>query len=492
MKIAVGGIMHESNSFSVRPTTLESFRESSLLEGEAIRAVWGPAHHEVGGFLAGAQTHGFEAVPTLMAWATPSGMVQKRALDALTGRWIDLLAGGRGLDGLLLALHGAMVLEGHEDGDAEILRRLRRSLGRDFPIVCTLDFHANVSEDMVALSNALVIYRTNPHTDQRERGLQAAELIARLVRGEIRPRQALAKPPMIFPILHQNTSKPPLIGVMDEARAREKDSRILVANVAIGFPYADVPELGPAAVVVTQGDAELAQREADRLSEALWALRDRLGTNLPDAAGAVRLALESDRRPVVLVEMGDNIGGGSPGDSTFILAELLRQKAEHAVVVLYDPEAVQTCLRAGVRQEVEIRVGGKTDRLHGEPVMVRGRVHCLHEGRYEETEVRHGGKRFNDQGVTAVVECPGQNLVALTSLREPPFSLQQLVSLGIAPERQHVLVVKAAIAYRAAYEPIAGRIIEVDTPGATTPNPARLDYCRIRRPMFPLDAIREA
>ena len=155
------------------------------------------------------------------------------------------------------------------------------------------------------------------------------------------------------------------------------------------------------------------------------------------------------------VEIGDNIGGGSPGDSTFILEELLRQRASGFVVVLYDPESVQSCVQAGIGGEVSLRVGGKADNRHGDPVSIQGKVHLIHDGRFEETEPRHGGQRYHNQGLTAVVTVR-DSLVVLTSRRQAPFSLQQLLSLGIEPKSMRMIVVKAAIAYRAAYEPIAG------------------------------------
>jgi microcystin degradation protein MlrC len=221
----------------------------------------------------------------------------------------------------------------------------------------------------------------------------------------------------------------------------------------------------------------------------LWNVRNQLEIDLPDAAEAVRQAIQSVEHPVVLVEMGDNIGGGSPGDSTFILTELLRQKADGFVVVLYDLEAVTKCIQAGVRGHVDLAVGGKSDNLHGSPVQISGRVRLIHDGYYEETEPRHGGQRHYDQGITAVVELAEHNLIVLTSKRQVPFSLHQLLSLGIYPERMKIIVVKAAIAYRAAYEPIAGKIIEVDTPGLTAVNPLHFSYQNVRRPLFPLDQI---
>jgi microcystin degradation protein MlrC len=208
---------------------------------------------------------------------------------------------------------------------------------------------------------------------------------------------------------------------------------------------------------------------------------------LPKAATAVTLALYADKLPVVLVDTGDNVGGGSAGDGTTLLHELLRQGAAESVVCLYAPEEVRQCTAAGVDREVSLIVGGKIDRLHGEPLPVTGRVRLLHDGTYVEPEVRHGGRRINHMGATAVVELPGRNLLVLNSLRHPPFSLGQLTCLSIKPEKQRVLVVKAAIAYKAAYAPIAGTIIAVDTPGLTAVNPQRFTYRHIRRPLYPLN-----
>ena len=487
--IAIGGIMHESNTFSNVPTDRAAFESGRLIFDNDILDIWGEAHHEVGGFIEGASAYGWDLHPTLMAAATPAGRVTDEAFNAIVTELIQRIQSVPNLDGVLLALHGAMVVESYPDGDGEVLRRMRRALGTDFPIVSTLDHHTNVSEQMVAESTALVIYKTNPHVDQRQRGLQAAEILMRTVRGEIKPTQALVKPPMIFNILHQYTSAEPMNSILQEAVQLETRSNVLAANIAAGYPYADVHEIGPAAVVVTDNNSQLARTEAERLSKMLWDVHNQLDINLPDAAAAVAQAIRSEAHPVILVEMGDNIGGGSPGDSTFIVSELLRQKAAEFVCILYAPQEVEACIRAGVRGEVDLTVGGKSDDLHGSPVPIRGRVRLIHDGYYEETEPRHGGQRYQDQGVTAVVEIETKNLIVLTSKRQVPFSLHQLLSLGIDPRQMKHIVVKAAIAYRAAYEPIAGKIIEVDTPGLTAVNPLHFTYRNVRQPIFPLDSI---
>jgi microcystin degradation protein MlrC len=518
MRVAIGGIMHESNTFAPATTPLEAF---GVRRGEEIIAAHRDTFHEMAGFIHGGAECGFELVPTLLAGATPAGTVAADAFEALVGELVERLREAAPLDGVLLALHGAMAVERYPDGDGEVLRRVREALGPELPLVVSHDFHANISDALVDLSTALVVYKTNPHVDQRARGEQAAGLLAQILRGAARPTQALARPPMLLNILHQNTSAEPLRSLMEAAEALEAEPGVLAVNVAGGYQYADVFEVGPSVVVVTDNAMARARELAARLSDQLWGVRDRLSVDLPGPAEAVRrstpppaplLAGEGPgvrSYPVVLVDVGDNIGGGSAGDSTFLLSELLAQEAPGWMMTLADLGAAATCARAGVGQPVSLAVGGKTDTLHGPPVLVTGRVRSLHEGTYEEWRPRHGGQRWWDQGLTAVLEVGRHSSTAefgpnaqrptpnaetppsylvLTSRRHPPFSLEQLVSLGIRPERQRVLVVKAAIAYRAAYEPIAARIIEVNSPGLTCIDTAAFTYTRARRPLWGLSA----
>ena len=497
-RIAIGGIQHESNSFSSAKTTIADFERNHLTRGPEIVPAWSASKHEAGGFIEGAQRFGFDIHPTLFAIATPSGPVTAAAFETLVGELTERVRSasqldGMKLDGMLLALHGAMFCESFPQGDAEITRRVRQALPKGVPLVVTHDFHANVSPELVEYCDALLIYKTNPHIDQHEQGLRAAQIIARTVRGEVRPVQAIEKPPLFYNIRFQNTSDAPLRPITEESRTLEGNPKILSASVCAGYQYADSPAMGPSVVVVADGDPDLARREAKRLAAMLWDIRDQLVLELPGARQAVAEAIAGEAFPVVLVEMGDNVGGGSAADSTFILSELLRQEAKGWAEVVADAEGVRAAAAAGAGQPFDQMIGGKTDDLHGEPVRVRGRVKCLHDGKFIETEVRHGGARYYDQGLTAVIEAEGStrdlpNHLVLTSLRLPPFSLQQLISCGVCPQRQKILVVKAAIAYRAAYGPIARRIIEVDTGGLTAVNPERFDYKNRRHPMHGLDS----
>ena len=364
-------------------------------------------------------------------------------------------------------------------------------MGPDIPIIVTHDFHANVDPDMVKYCNTLITYKENPHLDTKQRGIQAARIMTAMAKGEIKPTMAIVKPPMMYNIVYQYTSIEPLAPIVRESRNLEENEKILAVSVSGGYQYADVPWMGPSVVVVTDNDPELARKEAQRLSDMLWGTRDRLELNVPTPAEAVKRAMEGDKFPAVLIDMGDNIGGGTPGDSTFILDELIKQKAEGWVVVMADPEAAKKAFEIGIGGAFDMAIGGKTDNMHGKPVRVRGRVKSLHEGRYIEPEVRHGGGRYWDMGHTAVIQVEGSpldmpSLVLLTTKRSSPNSLHQLISNGVYPERQKILVAKGCIAPRAAYEPIAGIMIEVDSPGATAVNPARFDYEHVRQPLFGL------
>ena len=490
--IAIAGISHESNSFNVHKTKLEDFGQRPDLSREQFIRVAAKSNTTVSGYIEGAKRFGLDLYPTTVVRAQPKGPVTDRAFNTLSEKILKELKAAPKLDGIFLALHGAVVVESHPSGDLELTRRVREAMGRDIPIIVTHDFHANVDPDMTRYCNALITYKENPHLDTKQRGIQAARIMADMVNRKVKPTMAIVKPDMMYNIVYQYTSIEPLAPIVRESRNLEENPKILAVSVSGGYQYADVPWMGPSVVVVTDNDPALARREAQRLSDMLWDTRDRLALNVPTPAEAVKKALQGGKFPAVLIDMGDNIGGGTPGDSTFILEELIKQKAEGWVVVMADREAAKKAFAIGVGGTFEGEVGGKTDQMHGKPVRIRGRVRSLHEGRYVEPEVRHGGGRYWNMGHTAVIHVEGStldlpNLLLLTTRRSSPNSLHQLISNGVYPRRQKILVAKGCIAPRAAYEPIAGVMIEVDSPGATAVNPARFEYKHVRKPLFGLE-----
>jgi microcystin degradation protein MlrC len=401
---------------------------------------------------------------------------------------LDRLRSAGPLDGLLLALHGAMVSEDYASADSETLRRVRESITPNTPLILSLDMHANIAPPMVALPSATIAYRTYPHVDQRERGIECARLLARTLRGEVRPVQAHCKLPLLIHIVQQYTGAGPMAEILREVERVAAMPGILSASVAPGYIYADVPDMGVSVIVVADGDRTRAETEAKGLAQFIFAKRHDLNAALPDVPAAVRRAAGIEGT-VCILDSGDNIGAGSPGDSTIIFQEILRQGVPKACVVLCDPDSAIACAERGVGSAVSLEVGAKTDDKHGKPVAITGRVAHISDGVFAEPEPRHGGMRTYDQGLTAVLETSDGHTVVLNSLRVMPTSLQQLLSLGIVPQQLKVIVVKGVTAPRAAYDPIAAEVIVADSPGVSQAGPESFTYHNRPRSLFPLDEV---
>lgn len=490
MRVGLVSLLHESNTFIREPTTWEHFANHALWTGDEMRRRLEHAPHEVGGFFAGLDEAGIEAVPLLFARALPYGPITRETysrLLELVGERID--SAGR-LDGLLVAPHGATVSELAADADGLWLETVRQQVGPTLPVIGTLDAHANLSPRMVAACDALVAYRSNPHLDQRDRGLEAARLMARTLRGEVRPVQAAAFPRLAINIERQLTTETHCRRLYEQADRQLTLPGVLSNSILLGFPYADVAEMGSSILVVADGDRALAQRLADELADWLWAHRADFVGRMVAIEEVVERAYQVPG-PVCLLDMGDNVGGGSPADSTFLARALDARGEGRALVCLYDPAAVRAAAAAGQGARVHLAAGGHTDERHGEPLETEFTVVSLHDGKFRETQARHGGFTDCDQGPTAVVRTDRGLTVILTSLRMPPFSLGQVTSCGLDPEKFQVLVAKGVIAPVAAYAPICRELIRVNTPGVTTADMASLDYTYRRRPLFPFETEME-
>lgn len=468
MTAGILGFLHESNTFLETPTTWEDFATTSMTAGQSLLDRWTGVAHELGGMIEGCRQHGLKIEPGFATLAIPSGTITADAFERIAAAIVDSLRVP--VDGLLVALHGATVSEHYPDADGEILRRLRAKYGAGMPIVVTLDLHANVSQAMVDHATALIAYRSNPHLDQRERGVEAAQLLTRILRDGVKPAMALEAPPWAIPIAAQNTAVMPAKGLYDDLQGVLQWPGILSASVCLGFYYADVAEMGTTFLAVADNDSDLARRAARYLAERAWDRRADFLPSLPSPQEAVARAIASENKPVVLMDIGDNVGGGSSAASRILYDECLRQGATRVVVVLYDRQSVERCVAAGVRGEV-----------------AEGRVVTLFDGIFTETQVRHGGWSHFDQGISAVVETPEGNTILYTSRRMAPMSLQQLLRAGIQPERQNILIVKGVIAPQAAYAPVAAEIILVDTPGPTANDPRSFSYQHRRRPLYPIE-----
>lgn len=491
MRVGILALLHESNTFISEATTLDHFQQNMLLTGEAIRERMADSHHEIGGFFAGLEPTEFEAVPIFAARAVPYGTIDAECFQHLLDCMFAELDAAGSLDGILVAPHGATVSQRHRDADGYWLRLLRQRVGPHVPVIGTLDPHANLSPMMVESCDALIAYRSNPHLDQRQRGIEAATLMARTLRREVTPAMAAAFPPMAVNIERQLTSEPqwqPLYAMADEMLG---NPRVLTNSIFLGFPYADVAEMGSSVLVVTDNDTALAEELARSMGDELWRRRQDFVGQMLSIEAALDRCEQSDG-PLCLLDMGDNVGGGSPADSTFLAHAIVQRRLPRSFVCLFDPAAVQQCVEAGIGQRRTLEVGGKTDGRHGAPLKLEFTITGLHDGQFEEPEPRHGGFTHCDQGQTAVIESDTGLTVMLTSRRMPPFSLRQLTSCGLDPTSFHILVAKGVNAPVAAYAPVCRELLRVNTPGVTAADMVSLNYQYRRKPLFPFEEFEAA
>jgi microcystin degradation protein MlrC len=488
VRVFVAMLSHETNTFSSIATDRAQFETRELRYGGEILEVYRGTATCLGGMIDGAAARGVTLLPSLAAGASPAGRVTADFYaDAKRRICADVRAAGR-LDGVLLDLHGAMVVEGADDGEGDLLRAVREIVGPDVPIGVTLDFHANVTAEMVRHATLLHGYKTYPHVDMGERGREAAERLADMLAKKVRPTVAFRQPRLLPPIAGQLTARGPMRRLYDLADEMERDPRVISVSVFAGFPLADIHDAGLSIYVATHDDPALAAKLADRLETVAWEHRREFVHRAVPVRDAVAHALKLDVKPIVLADIADNTGGGAAGDGTEILRELLRVEAPSATVAcLWDPAAAAACTRAGVGATVTVEVGGKVDDRHGAPVKMTGRVAAVGDGNFV-----HKGPMMRGLpgrlGPMAVLQTGGVKTI-LISHRWQTLDPEMIRIVGIEPRDERIVVVKSSIHYRAAFEPLAAAIIEVDAPGLSSSNLDRFAFSRVRRPIFPLDEI---
>jgi microcystin degradation protein MlrC len=487
VRFFVAMLMHETNTFSTISTDRAMFEAHDLRYGGELLETFRGTGTCLGGMIDAAAGAGMTLVPSLAAAASPAGRVTKDFYAEARDRLLaDLRAAGP-LDGVLLDLHGAMVVEGLDDAEGDLLAAVRGVVG-SLPIAVTLDFHANVTRAMVQTATLLHGYKTYPHVDMDVRGREATARLADVVAGRLRPAVAYRQPPLLPPIAGQLTLRGPMRRLYDLADAMERRPAVVSVSVFAGFPLADIPDAGLSIYVVTNGDQPLAEALADELAAAAWALRREFLHSALPVRDAVARALALDGRPVVLADIADNTGGGAAGDTTELLRELLRVGARPATVAcLWDPEAARACGQAGAGATLTLPVGGKVDPRHGAPVTVTGRVRTLSDGRFVYKGPMSRGVEGR-LGLTAVLDVNDLKII-LISHRRQTLDPEMIRFVGIDPLAEKILAVKSSVHYRAAFEPIARAILEVDAPGLSSSNLGRFTFTRVRRPIFPLDDL---
>lgn len=490
-KIAIGRISHETNTFSPVPTTLASFREGEgILEGDALVREHTGAKTGLGGFLEVASGERWQIIGTLAAGATPSGNVAAAAHAALRDRLVARLDAAGPVDGVLLHLHGAMCSEGAPDAEGDICRHVRAAVGPEVPVIVELDLHGNMTASFCESVDGVFVYRTNPHVDPYERGVDAARCLARILRGELpRPKVYIAKPPMLPPTINMRTAEGPMHDLLEEGRAWEGRPYIVDVSVFGGFPYADFDQAGTS-VLVTATDPAAGRECADVMGRRAWELREAFLKPLPSVPDAVehalRLVAGNPGKPVALADVADNPGGGGTGDTTELLRELVRRRARGAVACVWDPETARQAGQAGLGGTATFRIGGKVaPEAFGAPVEVTGRVAHLSDGEFVGTGPVVRGRKMRC-GPTAQIDAGGLKVV-VTSVRHAANDRGFFRVAGVQPESEPLLAIKSRGHFRADFEPIAHAIIEVDAPGAANPNLDRFRFAHVRRPIWPLD-----
>lgn len=481
-------LAHETNTFSRLPTGKQAFRERYVLMGDDAIAARGDANCELAGFLDEGRAHGWHLEHVLSAAAGPSGKVERDAFEWLSDPIVAAAARG-GFDGILLGLHGATVLDFSDDGEGEILRRLRAVCGEEIPIAITLDPHANVSPLMCSLADIIVSFCTYPHVDMRETGRRAGAILQRTMAGEIKPRTIRVSRPMLEETNGGRTDVGPMIARLARAKEFEERADVFAVSVNAGFASTDIEGVGPTVLVTGQGDAAAHVAFAETVAEDIWERRhDSLNDYVTvEAAAAEAVGFDSANGPLVIADYADNPGAGAYGDSTALLRALLDAGVRDACVgAMVDGDTALQLQTVEVGAVAQVSLGGKFDpAFGGGPLRLEGELVSKSEGNYVGDGPILGGLA-RSFGPTAVLRVEGIEVLIVTIAKQM-LDLQQFEAFGIDPRSKKVLALKSMQHFRAAFEPIAGRVIVCDSGALCTLHYDRLPYRNVRRPIFPLD-----
>jgi microcystin degradation protein MlrC len=491
MRIAIGQLWQETNTFNPLPTTRNDFEAFGIHRGDELVQQM-KATNELGGFIQSLrlwpeqpQIVGLVRLP---AW--PSGRATATTFDWLRSELLGALEQALPVDGVLLALHGALAAAEHPDVEGEILTDVRALVGQQVPIVATLDLHANVTPAMAAAADALVLYHTAPHVDVFETGQRGAAVLRRVLVDGARPVTAFVKIPCVLPVERANTEASSGISVDLKRRLQELEARpeVLAAGLATVQPWLDIPDLGSATIVTTDGDPHLAADLARELATELWQRREEYLPELLSVEDAVARAHSNPAGLVVLSDAADATTSGAPGDSVWVLEELLKRDWPRPVLVtIVAPDIVQGAEKLGVGGRWSGSIGGVRDNRFGKPIELSAEIESLFDARFVMSG--HLGKNLAiDMGSSAVLRA-GQVRLVVTSRSGPHFAPELFRTAGLEPFEASVVVAKSPVGFRAVYAGRAAAIYCVCAPGCAPPDFWKFDYRQISRPLWPWDQI---
>lgn len=484
MKIVFGGFQHETNTFAPSKATLHDFIIGSgfpgLCQGDEIFARIHGADIPAAGFVEAASRKGHMLVPTAWAAATPAAHVTTEAFERICGLIVDGIRQALPADAIYLDLHGAMVTEDLDDGEGEILRRVRDVAGHDIPIAVSLDLHANVTRAMLTLADFVVAFRTYPHVDKARTGERAFEYLQKVFDGMPRQAMSMAKIPFLIPLCWQSTLMEPARSIYQRISTLENDGGVLSASLAMGFPAADMPDCGALAWAygATQGDAAAA---ANKLADSVIAAGSGFSGRLYPPDEAVAYASDTAARlgkPVVIADAQDNPGAGGNSDTTGILAALVRAGVQNAAIgLIVDPAAAKQACAAGPGHRLHMAIGGHSGIEGDSPFEGDFLVECVSDGRFDATGPFYAGIHLQ-LGPSACLRIGGVRIV-LASKKVQMADQAMFRFAGIEPTREKILVVKSSTHFRADFGPISGEIIVCTAPGPMPMNPAKLPWTRL-------------
>ena len=488
MKLVLAQLKHETNTFSPVPTPLARFGHGRARpwEGREAYEEFKGTGTALGAFIDLAEQAGAEVVLPVAAQAEPSGRVAQEAYEFIAGRIVEAVA--KGCDAVLLDLHGAMVTERFDDGEGELLARIRRVAPR-VPIGVAHDMHANLFPAAARVATSLAGYQTYPHVDMYETGVRAARPVLGLLGKELTPTLAFGHKPMLPHVMRQSSLESPNREIQGRAREMEKQGA-LSATFFVGFPHADIPYAGSSAVVVTDNDPELARRYCDELLEMAWERRAQFVYHPEDLDRSIGRAASIDAKPVVLLDHYDNCASGGTMDTMNVLSAMLDARLQEAAAfAICDPAAVAQMKEAGIGARVTLPLGGRTDMpslgLKGEPRVVEGTVKRITDGLYRnEGPMRRG--ELSDMGPTAVLDTGAVEIVVVSRQVEP-YDIAAWRHLGIDPTRKRYVMLKSRVHWRAGLGNIAKAVVECAGAGVCTSDYSQLQFRHLRRPVYPLD-----
>ena len=489
-RILTAEISHETNTFNHRPTEIENFHDRFLLTGPDAITARGNANTELAGVLDAARRQGWQVDHVISAGAGPGGRVSDHAFDHLCAPLLKAAGAGH-WDGVLLILHGAMATASHDDGEGEILRRLRAIIGPDLPVAVTLDPHANVSTAMCDLAQILVSYTTYPHVDLRATGQRTTELLGRAMRGEIHPKTLRAHRPMLEEANGGRTDIGPMIERHANARAAEAQKDVYAISINGAFPCADIAEVGPTVLITAETGMPGAQDIIENIADDIWLRRNQpLNTYLTVTEAAdIAAHWTNDSGPLIIADYADNPGSGAYGDATALLKAMLDHRITDACFgPLIDPQVAAHLQTETIGATVTVQLGGKTaPAFGGGPLEITGTLMWRGDGMVTGSGPILGGLK-RSFGPTAVLRVAGIDIL-IVSIAHQILDLQQFETFGINPATTRIVALKSMQHFRAAFAPIAGRIIVCDSGALCTLNYRALNYRNVPRPIHPLDEM---